>query len=152
MSEVYLLKVMRSFYCKIVFVLSFIVSFYLLPENVFDGVHKYIAIAFMFSFSFSLACIIRNIKERVVLAHTYKTSVVSLILSVLGFSAFQVCGINAGMCTATVGMGVVGTIFPGFFVGFLEDYGHLIIWLAVIFQLVGLYFMRCFNRKIHQCR
>jgi len=151
MNKIYILKIMGSIYCKIVFILSFIISYFLLPENIFVGIHKYIALAFMFTFSFSIACIVRNIKEKVVLAHTYKTSVVSLILSILGFSAFQVCGINAGMCTATVGMGVVSTIFPGFFVLFLEDYGHLIIWLSVIAQIIGLYFMKCFDRRIYRC-
>lgn len=142
---------MGSIYCKIIFALSFIASYFLLPENVFAGIHRYIALAFMFTFSFSVACIVRNIKEKVVLAHTYKTSAVSLVLSILGFSAFQVCGINAGMCTATVGIGVVSTIFPSFFVAFLEDYAHLIIWFSVIVQLIGLYFMRCFERKIYKC-
>ena len=142
---------MSSLYCKVVFLLAFAGSYFLLPEDILLGMHKYIAIAFMFSFSFSIACIVRNIKEKVVLARTYKTSVVSLILSVLGFSAFQVCGINAGMCTATVGMGIVSTIFPSFFVGFLSDFAHLIIWVSVVFQLVALYFMRCFNRSIYKC-
>ena len=142
---------MASIYCKLVFVLAFIGSYFLLPEGVWDGVHKYIALIFMLTFSFSIACIIRNIKEKVVLARTYKTSVFSLILSILGFSAFQVCGLNAGMCTATVGMGVVGTIFPAFFVGFLSDYGHLIIWVSVVFQLLALYIMKCFSRGIYKC-
>jgi hypothetical protein len=142
---------MSSIYCKIVFVLAFLLSYFLLPEGVFGGVHKYIAIIFMFSFSFSVSCIVRNIKEKIILARTYKTSVFSLILSVLGFSAFQVCGINAGMCTATVGMGVVSTIFPSFLVGFLSSYGHLIIWFSVILQILALYFMKCFNRGIYKC-
>jgi len=151
MKNIYLLKIMSSIYCKIVFVFAFASSYFLLPDGVWGGVHKYIALAFMFTFSFSVACIVRNIKEKVVLARTYKTSVFSLIFSVLGFSAFQVCGINAGMCTATVGMGVVSTIFPSFFVHFLSDYGHLIIWFSVALQLIALYFMKCFNRGIYKC-
>ncbi len=143
---------MSSIYCKIVFVVAFISSYFLLPPDIISGPHKYIAVAFMFSFSFSIACIVRNIKEKVVLARTYKTSVFSLVLSIIGFSAFQVCGLNAGMCTATVGMGVVSTIFPTFFVGFLSDYAFLIIWISVFFQLFALYIMKCFNKNIYKCK
>lgn len=138
---------MKSIYCKAVFLFSFILSYFLLPEGVFSGAHKYIALVFMFTFSFSVSCIFRNIKERIALAHTYKTSVLNLLISILGFSAFQVCGINAAVCSASVSLGVISTIFPGFLVNFLTDYGHIVIWISVIFQLIALYIMKCFVRR-----
>lgn len=146
-KNIYLLKILSSRYCRFVFLLSLVLSFFLLPRGVFAGSHTYIAVIFMVVFSFSVTCLVRNIKEKIVLARTYKTSVFSLIMSILGFSAFQVCGINAGVCTATFGMGVVGAIFPSFFIGFLSEYGHLIIWFSVILQFVALYFMNCFKEK-----
>jgi len=138
---------MSSVYCKMVFVLALLISFFLLPEGVFSGTHKYIAVLFMLTFSFSAACIVRNIKNKIVLSRTYKTSVISAILSVLGFSAFQVCGINAAVCTASVSAGFVATIFPGFLFNFLKDYGHLVIWFSVILQIIALYMMKCFERR-----
>lgn len=141
---------MSSTYCRVVFLVSLFLSYFLLPPRVFVGANLYIAIIFMLVFSFSITCLVRNIKEKIVLARTYKTSIFSLILSILGFSAFQVCGVNAGLCTASVGAGIIGAIFPGFLVIFLNNYGHFLIWLSIILQLIALYYMNCFSEK--SCR
>ncbi len=142
---------MKSIYCKIVLVLALIASYFLLPPDVFVGSNKILAFIFMIVFSFSVACIIRNIKEKFALSRTYKTSVFSLVLTILGFSAFQVCGVGAPICGATVGMGVLSVIFPGIFVNFLTNYSIKIIYFSILLQLFGLYFMKCFSHHPGKC-
>jgi len=147
MKEPYLLYILRSSYCKSVLILSLIGSYFLIPNKVFYGYGYFLAGAFMLVFSFSITCIVRNIKEKIKLSHTYKTSIFSLFLGIVGISAFQVCGIGAPVCGATIGLGIVSVIFPAFFIDFLTDYSHAIIIISIIMQTAALYFMKCLRIK-----
>lgn len=145
MSTPYIITILKSYYCKAVFLLALLASYFLIPEKVFYGFGYVLAIAFMFAFSLSVTCIIRNIKEKILLAKTYKYSIFHIILIALGLSAFQVCGIGAPVCGATVGIGVLSVIFPGVFIDFLGDYYEPIIIISIILQIIALYFMGCFK-------
>lgn len=149
MKKPCLLSIFKSYYCKSVFIFSLIGSYFLIPEKVFYSYGYLLAGAFMVVFSFSVACIARNIKEKIKLSHTYKTSVFSLVLSILGISAFQVCGIGAHFCGVSVGFGIISIIFPGFFVDFLSDYSHAIIIFSILMQIAALYFMNCLSACRH---
>ncbi len=145
MPTPYLVTILKSHYCKAVFLLALFGSYFLIPHKVFYGLGYALAITFMLAFSLSVTCIIRNIKEKILLARTYKRSVVHIILIALGLSAFQVCGVGAPVCGATVGLGVLSVIFPGVFIDFLGDYYLVVIIVSVLLQLVSLYFMGCFK-------
>ncbi len=147
MSAPYLITILKSHYCKAVLLLALVASYFLIPEKVFYGFGYVLAITFMIAFSLSVTCIIRNIKEKILLAKTYKRSVLHIILIALGLSAFQVCGIGAPVCGATVGLGVLSVIFPGVFIDFLGDYHLLVIVVSILLQLVSLYYMGCFKLK-----
>ncbi|MCD6414979.1 MAG: hypothetical protein J7L23_05135 [Candidatus Diapherotrites archaeon] len=147
MKKAYMLKVIGSNYCKIVFIISLILSYFLIPKTVFTGIYYVLAAVFMLVFAISITCIIRNLKERLMLARTYEGSTLSIIAVVLGLSALQVCGVGAPICGATVGLGIVSVIFPGFFVDFLTDYSVYMILFSIILQLVALYFMNCFKKS-----
>lgn len=149
MKEPYLLYILRSSYCKSVLILSLIGSYFLIPNKVFYGYGYFLAGVFMLVFSFSITCIVRNIKEKIKLSHTYKTSIFSLFLGIVGISAFQVCGIGAPVCGATIGLGVIFAIFPAFFIDFLTDYSYAIIILSIIMQLFALNFMKCLIVEEH---
>ena len=144
--QIYLKKVLRSNYCKAVFVIIFILSYFLVPEDVFVGYYILLAVAFMLSISLSLTCIIRNIKERVKLSRTYETSSISVIAAGIGLAALQVCGVGAPVCGASVGLGILSAIFPGVFVNFLQSYAVWIIVISIVLQLIALYEMNCFVR------
>ena len=145
MKKPYLFTVMESHYCKTVFVLFFLLSYFLIPSTVFFGYYTAIALAFMVTFSLSMTCITRNIKEKIVLSKTYKTSTMGAIASALGLSALQVCGVGAPVCGASVGLGVLAAVFPEFFVAALSEYAVPLILLSIIMQLVSLRFMKCFS-------
>jgi len=151
MKTPYFIQILASFYCKIVFILAFGVSYFFLPPHVLYGHHAWLAIIFMIVFSFSLACIVRNIKEKVVLSRTYKTSVLSLILSILGFSAFQVCGLGASVCGLSAGAGVLAIFFPGFVLNFLSDNSTFIVSFSIVIQTFVLYSMNCFKHFSGRC-
>jgi len=98
----------------------------------------------MVTFSLSMMCLIRSIKDKVVLARTYKGSIVSIIATGLGLSAIQVCGVGAPVCGVSVGIGILSVIFPNFFIDFLTDYSVAIIIISIALQITSLYYMKCF--------
>jgi len=147
MPTPYLVTILKSNYCKVVLLLALFVSYLLIPEKVFYGFGYVLAIIFMFAFSLSVTCIIRNIKEKVLLAKTYKHSVLHIILISLGLSALQVCGIGAPVCGVTAGIGVMSLVLPGVLIDFVGDYHIAIIVVSVLLQIVSLYFMGCFKLR-----
>jgi len=147
----YFIQILDSIYCKLVFFIAIVISYFLVPHRVLHSYDCWLAIIFMIVFSFSLACIVRNIKEKIVLSRTYKTSVLSLVLSILGFSAFQVCGIGAPVCGLSAGAGVLAIFFPGFVLSFLSNNSIFIVIFSIVVQVFALYFMNCFKYFPRKC-
>ena len=145
MKQVYFVNLMKSNYCRIIFLLGFLGAYFMLPEAVFHHTNRLLAIFYMLSFAVLLTCIVRSIKEKVNLAHRGGASWLGIIGAVLGISAFQVCGIGAPVCGMSVGLGVLSTIFPSFMVGFLMDYGMIIIYFSLFIQLLAIWFLGCFK-------
>ncbi len=144
---------MKSHYCQIVFVLSLLISYFLVPKTVFYGFGYLLAGLFMLAFSMSLTCIIRNIKEKVKASMMYKESIAHLILIILGLSALQVCGVGAPVCGATVGLGILSIFLPSFVISFLSSFSSVIIILSALLQLFILYYMKCFTFNYsHGCK
>lgn len=144
MNNLYLARVLKSNYCKLVFLLAFFGSYFMVPANIFVGKYQLLVLVFMLIFSTVAMCVVRNIKEKVVVAHQLKTSFVGLILYILGLSALQVCGMSATMCTASVGAGIVSVFFPGVFFNYLVEYSVYIVYFSIITQLYVLHHLRCF--------
>ncbi len=140
----YLFKIMKSHYCKIVFIVIFLASYFLIPQTVFNGWYYILAISFMLVFSLTATCLTRNIKEKVVAARSYKGSFLSVISAIIGLSALQVCGIGAPICGASIGMAVLSLIFPRVVIDFLHNSSVWVIVVSLLFQILGLYYMKCF--------
>jgi len=145
MQNIYLIRVLKSHYCKLVFLLAFFGSYFLVPEMIFEGNYRLLVLVFMLTFSVVAMCIVRNIKEKIVVANRLKTSLFGLFFYILGLSALQVCGMSATMCTASVGAGLVSVIFPGIFFNYLVEYSVLIVYFSVVTQLFVLYQLKCFT-------
>lgn len=142
----YLVNTLKSKYCIAVFVFSMVLSYFLIPSHVFYSWYTALALLFMVLFSLTLTCIVRNIKERIVLAKTYKSSLVGIIAIGLGLGALQVCGFGAPVCGAAVGFGVLSFIFPAAFEHVFSEYAVDILVLSIAFQFIALYFMNCFKK------
>ncbi len=120
-------------------------SYFLIPKKIFFEWFTLIGLLFMLVFSITLTCIVRNIKEKVVLARTSGASVLSILAVVIGFSALQVCGVGAPVCSASIGLGLFSFLFPAFFNNLLQDYSIHFIVLSIIVQVISLFFMNCFK-------
>ncbi len=142
----YFLRIFKSNYCKIVFLFSLIGGYFFLPKNLLIYPYIFILILFAIGFSLVLTCLVRNIKERIVLSRTYKSSLLGIIASAFGIAALQACGIGAPVCGASIGAGIVSAIFPGVFTKFLSGYSLYIIAFSLLLQAVSLYLMNCFEK------
>ncbi|MGB9763385.1 MAG: hypothetical protein ACPLW7_05285 [Minisyncoccia bacterium] len=146
MTEWYLLKIFKSHYCKIVFVISLIGAYFLVPKTIFYGLYTILGILYMIIFAVTLTCIVRNIKEKVLLVKTYQSSIIGIIAAALGLAALQVCGIGAPVCGAAISAGILSVIFPNIFINFLNKYALIIIIISIGIQAIALYFMNCFKK------
>jgi len=142
-SKIYLMQVIESHYCKLVFIFSFILAYLLIPRTV-SGIFYYLSIIFMVTFSLVMTCIIRNIKENIRSSKTKQGSLITFIATILGISAFQVCGASFA-CGASIGMAILAAILPSTFISLINEYSSWIIVVSIIFQVASLYYMKCFE-------
>jgi len=140
-------KVFESHYCKIVFVISLIISYLLIPKAVFKTQYIYLAIIYMILFSIVLTCIVRTIKERIKSARTYEKSILGILASGIGLAALQACTLSVS-CSASVGLSILYLIFPQFFVSFLIDYSQYVLIASIIIQAIAIYLMGCFKEVL----
>ena len=141
-----IIKVLESNYCKLVFLLSLILSYFLVPKHLVGFWWNLIVIIFMLVFSLNMTCMVRNIKERIKVAKTTTNSVISLIASGLGIMALQVCGTSGYICSAGILMGVFSSVLPHFLLDFLEEYSLYIILATILFLIISLRNMKCFKK------
>ena len=143
---VYLLRIFKSGYCLGVFLFSLAVGYFIVPKNTFHGVYAALTLAFLLLFSMLLTCAVRNIKEKILLAKTYKNSFLGIIAAAVGLGAFQVCGLGAPVCGAAVGWGVVSAVLPAAVLNTFGQYAVYLVAASLISQLAALYFMNCFKK------
>lgn len=148
MENFWIVRIFSSTYCVVVFTATFLLSWLLVPSSMWYGWYPVLAVLFMASFALTVTCMVRNIKERIAVAKTYRTSLLGLIAAGIGLSALQVCGVAAPMCGASIGFGIVAAIFPGFLFSALSQWSIAIVVLSVAAQWVALFAMRCFRRTI----
>lgn len=146
MNYVRLVGIFRSKYCIIIFILSAILGYILVPKKIFSGAWIIIGIIYIILFSLVITCIARTIKEKVVNAKNTGASLISIIASIFGIGALQVCGIGAPVCGATIGVGIMSIIFPHTTITFFEQHHVGIIIISLILQIVALYYMGCFKK------
>jgi len=138
---------LKSHYCKIVFVIFFVISFYLIPHKLFVGLYLLLVLAFAVSFSLVMTCLVLNMKERFKTARNAGKNIIGVIAGLLGLSALQVCTVGAGsFCAVSLGSSVVAAIFPGVAFHFMTRYAVAIIIVSILIQIFALYRMRCFKK------
>jgi Na+/melibiose symporter-like transporter len=146
-KNTFLYKVLESQYCKIVFVISFVISYFLIPRTVFETQYAYIAIIYMILFSIVLTCIVRTIKERIKSAKTYEKSILGILASGIGLAALQACTLSVS-CSTSVGLSILYLIFPQFFVSFLINYSQYVLIVAILIQAITIYLIGCFKEVL----
>lgn len=145
-SNIFLINVLKSKYCKITFLISLIISYFLIPNKIFYKGYIILAIIFMFLFALTITCIIRTLKERIISAKKSGATILSIIGTILGIGALQTCTIGAPICGASVGLGIVSIFFPHTAHSLMHKYSIYIIYISIVFQIIALYFMNCFKK------
>ncbi len=141
----YLIKIMESHYCKIIFVIMSFIAYLLLPIKNISGWHYIPTITFIILFALTTTCLIRNIKERIILQHKAKASWITIIASAIGLSALQICGLGGPVCGASIGLSILSFLLPNVALQFLTQYHIYLIFIAIFLQLLSLYFLKCFT-------
>lgn len=141
----FLLENLKSNYCKIVFIIALVFGYLITPQSMRGGNLWFLTIIYISLFAFSIACMVRAIKEKISTTLTKSSSVISFITSVVGLSALQVCGLGAPMCGTSIGLSLLSAILPNFALQFLINHSLSIVLTAMLLQLIGLYSMKCFK-------
>lgn len=145
MKEIYLVQIMKSHYCKLVFLIGFIGSYFLLPQRVFYDGYIILALLFMLGFGLTFACIIRNIKERMFAPRVASGSILGTIATIIGLSAMQLCGVGLQICGMSLGFGILSVVLPSVLLNFLISYAVPIVIISIIIQIFSLWQMNCFR-------
>lgn len=139
-------KTLKSNYCKAVFTLAFFLGYFLLPEAIFHNTNRFLAIVYLLVFASLVTCVVRTIKEDIQLAHKNKSSILGTVAAILGFSAFQFCGVAAPVCGISIGAGIVSALFPNFLHTFFTDHAFTVIYISIAIQLAALIHLKCWKR------
>lgn len=142
---IYLVNIFKSKYCLAVFGLSLWLSYFLVPKTIFYQWDILLGILFIISFSLIITCLVRNVKEKVVIARAGKSSFFGILGAGLGLAVLQSCGLGAPVCGAALGWGVFSSIFPAVFIKTMSQYALIFISFSLVLQLTSLYFMNCFK-------
>lgn len=137
---------LKSNYCKVVFLISAIIAYYLVPKDIWVSQYIFIVIPYILVFALTITCVVRTIKERVKSVLNIGGSAVGIIAGIIGMSAVQICGLSTPLCGASIGAGILAIIFPNIASYTLSRYSVIIIISTMTVQLTSLYYMKCFNR------
>lgn len=147
LKNVVFIKILKSNYCKAVWVFALFASYFLIPHHLFKTNHIFLAIFFMLSFAMMLTCLIRNIKEKIILTKTYQSSVWGIFASILGLTALQLCGLGGAFCGGSIFLSLLSMIFPGLAISFFSQYAVEIIIFSIFVQILAIWQMGCLMKK-----
>ena len=114
MEKYYWEKVLKSNYCRLVFLISTVIIYLFTPKHVLYGWFSIIGVLFMLTSALVITCLVRDIKDRIILAKNTKSTGLAMFATVIGLVALQTCSISAPVCGASIGAGILAIIIPGF--------------------------------------
>jgi hypothetical protein len=145
-KKIFLFKVFQSRYCVFVYLLGLILGYFLVPKKIFTGMYSVLGVLYILIFAIVLMCIVRTIKERIFNVKNTGASAISVIASLFGLGALQVCGFGAPVCGATIGVGILSILFPQSSFLVFEKYAVYIVAFSLILQLISIYYMGCLKK------
>lgn len=145
MPQPFIFENLKSNYCKIVFSAALFAGFFITPKHLITGRYLWVSVPFMLLFAFSIACMVRVIKERVSTTLDKGSSIFGFLISVVGLSALQACGLGAPLCGASIGLSILSAVLPSFALQLLVHHGLTIVLFTMALQIIGLYSMKCFK-------
>lgn len=147
MRKTFLYNIFKSKYCIVIFIMGILLGYFLTPKQIFNGFYSVLGVLYITSFAIVLSCIVRIVKEKMVVLRKVGGSASFIVGSILGIGAMQVCGVGAPICGATIGAGIFSIFFPQSSMMFLTEYAVSIIIASILLQISSLYFMGCFRKE-----
>lgn len=145
MKRLHFFYILQSQYCKIVFIFSLILGYYITPKDVFKGNSQLLAYIFLITFSITTTCLVRQTKERLTSARQATTTTIGLIANILGISALQVCGMSASFCGTSLGMTLLLTILPHSTLLSFSRFSVPILSISILIQIYIIFKSGCFK-------
>jgi hypothetical protein len=150
-----LIHVMRSGWCRLVFIGFLVLGYVLVPSTALRGQYWFWSALFILTFATSSTCALRGLKDKMEAKLNSGASWLSLIASLLGLSAVQFCSVNAVMCGSTLGFGLLSFVMPQFLFRLLHEQAVIILIISSLLQVLALYLMGCLQVKegqVDTCR
>ena len=142
-------EVFKSKYCWIVIFISIVLGYFLVIKK-FTSFTSFWSIFFsvlyIILFAVSNSCLVKGLKERVKNQSKTNSGILSIIGSVLGIGAIQLCTVS-GTCSVNIVTSLLLTVFPtsiGFF--FIKN-GIWILIISDILLLVSILRLGCFKKE-----
>lgn len=153
MGKPYLLHIFESNYCKIVFLISIVIVYFLTPQKIFYGFYySTLGILFIIVTALTITCLVRSVKEKIISIKSSGASIIGIISIIFGYGAIQACAVGAPVCGTTIVGGILALIFPNVVFGLFEKYGLYVLISSIVIQVLALYSMSCFkmNKNIKE--
>ncbi|MBD3250315.1 MAG: hypothetical protein GF381_01980 [Candidatus Pacebacteria bacterium] len=144
-------QVMQSHWCKLVFLLSLFLAYWLIPTDALQGPYQLLVLVFMIGFAASLTCTIQAIKDSFKSHRVKEASFVSLVAGLLGLAAVQFCSINAVLCGSTIGVALLSAVLPSALFQLIHFNAVWLLLISIIAQLISLWHLGCFRSSQKNC-
>jgi len=131
-----------SYLCRVVFALSLLAAYLMVPQAVF-GQHAALSAVFFVTFAYTMACVAYSAREN--MKNAAGKSTLSVIASAVGLAALTACGTAA---CGSIGIGIFSLAIPIAAVHFFVEYGAYIVAASIIAQLFSLWKMNCLSFKM----
>jgi hypothetical protein len=142
-------QVLKSKYCWFVMIGSLILSYFLIIKK-FTSFTSFwsilLSVIYIILFSISNSCLIFEIKSRIKnKMDTGKSSFISILGSVLGFGAVQLCTVS-GTCSINLITTLLFAVFPTSIGMIFVKNGIWILVIANLLLLYSIYKLECFRK------
>jgi hypothetical protein len=142
-------QILKSKYCWFVMIGSLILSYFLIIKK-FTSFTSFwsilLSVIYIILFSISNSCLIFEIKSRIKnKMDTGKSSFISILGSVLGFGAVQLCTVS-GTCSINLITTLLFAVFPTSIGMIFVKNGIWILVIANLLLLYSIYKLECFRK------
>lgn len=138
-----ILEILKSKYCQIVFLISLVIGYFLVPSSVFASDKFYFGYIFIITFALVVTCLVRGIKERIKSFKTYGAIGLASLSSLIAYLSLQVCGI--GSLCINIGIGIL-SLLPSSILPIVYHNYEIIFAFSIALQIFTLYLMGCFKK------
>lgn len=120
-------------------------GFLLVPRHVFFEGYAFLAWIYLPVFALTVTCLFKNILGRAKAAKSTGSSFLGIVSTAIGITALQACGLGMAACGSAIGIIFGLAVIPGVVAVFVRNHAPVLIFTSIVFQLIALYFLKCFH-------